>query len=288
MAQIKHLFLFIPCLVLMQFSGLGQVDKSKDPIQVFKDTRILNAHSTETNIKGQLTFIIQHRFGRVNGGGYELFGLDQATMRMGLDYGLFNSLTIGLGRSTFEKTIDAYAKYQIKPATKSSPLAINAMSSIAMNGLKWADETRKNYFTSRLYYTHQLLFAYKVSPELSIQTMPSLVHRNLIPDNSSKHDVMALGLAGKYQISKQIGVQLECYLVDRGTLGTSASGEGFYAPISVGFDIDTKGHVFQFHFSNSRGIIEKSNITETTGNWLDGDIHFGFNITRDFRVRGRK
>jgi hypothetical protein len=54
---------------------------------------------------------------------------------------------------------------------------------------------------------------------------------------------------------------------------------------SVGFDIETGGHVFQLHISNAKAMFERSFITETTGSWGKGDIFFGFNISRTFVIQ---
>lgn len=270
---------------LFVFIGLMGISQEEQIVQTFKDTRIVNGHSVETNFKGEMKFIISHRFGTLNGGAYELFGLDQASMRMGLDYGISDKINIGIGRSTFEKTVDGFVKYRLLSQTenKGTPLSVTLLSTLAVNGLKWADPERENLFSSRLFYTHQVLLSRKFSHRFSLQLMPTLVHRNLVANDEIPHDVLSLGGAFRFQLTKQIALQAESYLLDQNALG-----EGFYAPISVGFDVETKGHVFQFHLSNSRGMIEKFFITETKGSWGNGDIHFGFNITRDFRIRGSK
>jgi hypothetical protein len=265
--------------------GLSSIAQENQIVQSFKDTRIVNGHSVETNFRGEMKFIISHRFGAIGGGAYELFGLDQASMRMGLDYGITDKLNVGIGRSTFEKTIDGFAKYRLLSQTESNstPLSITLLSTIAVNGLKWADPDRENFFSSRLFYTHQVLIARKFHHRFSLQLMPTVVHRNLVANENIAHDVYTLGGAFRFQLSKQVALQGETYLVNQNDLGAA-----FQAPISIGFDVETKGHVFQFHFSNSRGMIEKFFITETKGSWGKGDIHFGFNITRDFRIRGPK
>ena len=263
------------------------INDSGDLIQVFKDTRIVNGHSVETNFKGEMTFIIAHRFGRVNSGAYDLFGLDNATMRMGLDYGITNNLMVGIGRSTFEKTYDGYLKYRLLNQGK-SPVGITLLATAGYKGLKVAEGAPEIDELDRLVYTSQALIARKINDRLSIQIMPTYIHRNIVPTPDIEHDLLALGGAFKFQLTKQVAIQAESYAIDRGLLGPGPSGNGFYAPISVGFDVETKGHVFQFHLSNSRGMVEKSFISETTGSWSKGDIHFGFNITRDFRVGGRK
>ena len=163
------------------------------------------------------------------------------------------------------------------------PVTITALSTIAMNGLKWESPQRENYFTSRLTFAHQLLVARKFSDAFSAQLMPTLVHRNIVPTDSIAHDVLSIGFGSRWQITKQVSVQAEYYYTPSGQLD-----DVFTNSLSFGVDIETKGHVFQLHMSNSRGMIEKFFITETQGKWLDGDIHLGFNITRDFRIRGRK
>ena len=262
--------------------------ENKPTIQVFKDTRIVNGHSVETNFKGEMSFIIAHRFGRVNSGAYDLFGLDNATMRMGLDYGITNNLMVGIGRSTFEKTYDGYVKYRILNQGNGSPIGITFLVTGGYKGLRVPEGAPEIDAMDRLVYTSQALIARKINDRLSIQIMPTYIHRNLVPTPEVEHDLLAIGGAFKFQLTKQVAIQAESYAIDRGWLGPGPNGNGFYAPISVGFDVETKGHVFQFHLSNSRGMVEKSFISETTGSWGNGDIHFGFNVTRDFRIGGRK
>ncbi len=274
--------LFIAFATFLSFSATAQMEGW---VQTFKDTRIINGHSVENNFKGGMKFIISHRFGAINGGAYEFFGIDQSTIRIGLDYGITDRLTVGVGRSSFLKTIDAFGKYRIfvQKDNGGSPVSVTAMSSAALETVKWSEPDRKNYFTSRLFYAHQLLISRRITNDLALQLMPSLVHRNIVPDSTIKHDVLSIGGAGRYQITKKMALQVEAYYVLDNQLG-----DEYYVPISIGIDIETKGHQFQFSLSNAQGMTEKFFITETTNNWLDGGIGLGFNITRDFRIRGRK
>ncbi|NNE54768.1 MAG: hypothetical protein HKN32_02015, partial [Flavobacteriales bacterium] len=214
------------------------------------------------------------------------FGLDQSTIRLGLDYGLSNNLTVGIGRSSFEKTVDGFIKYKLlhqKSGEQNMPVSVTAFSSIAINGLRYSDPERENYFTSRLFYAYQLLIARKFSDRFSLQVMPSMVHRNLVPAPEVAHDVFALGGAFRFQLTKQVSIQSEYYYTLPGQLEPGRTNS-----LAIGVDIETKGHVFQLHFSNSRGMIEKFFIAETFGDWTMGDIYFGFNISRDWRLTGRK
>lgn len=270
-------------LCFISLSG-GLKAQEQGWVRTFYDTRVINGHSVETNARGGMKFIISHRFGPLNGGFYEMFGLDQSTIRIGLDYGLSNRLTVGAGRSSMGKTYDGFAKFRaLVQQEGGSPVSLTAVSNIAVNTLRWENPERENFFSSRLFYTHQLLIARRFNETIAVQLMPTLVHRNLVPSADIAHDVLALGAAGRYQLTHHLAIQAEGYYVLPDQLGN-----GFYMPLSIGIDIETKGHQFQLSLSNSLGMTEKIFITETQSSWLDGGIGFGFNITRDFRIRGRK
>lgn len=249
----------------------------------FKTTRVINSHSFENTGGGVLDVKISHRFGYLNSGAYNLWGLDDATIRIGADYGITDWLMIGAGRSSVGKTYDGFAKLKFlrqSSGARTMPLSAAVVSTIALQTLKWADPDRENYFSSRLSYTHQLLLGRKFSESFSLQLMPTLVHRNLIPTEQEEHDVLALGAALRQKLSKRLALNAEYYYVLPDQLDPI-----YRNSFSLGFDIETGGHVFQLHFTNSTAMIERGFITETTGNWLDGDIHFGFNISRVFTIR---
>lgn len=248
----------------------------------FKTNRVINLHSLESTAKGVLDIKISHRFGFINGGIYELFGLDNASIRIGADYGITDQFTIGAGRSSFEKTYDGFLKYKfLRQSTgkKNMPITAAAFSSIAIKTLRWENPDRENYFSSRLYYTFQLILGRKFSKGFSFQISPSLVHRNLVETKAERNDVFALGAATRIKLSKRVGLNMEYIYVFPDQLAPI-----FRNSFSIGFDIETGGHVFQLHFTNSTSMIEKGFITETVGEWKNGDIHFGFNVSRVFTV----
>ena len=249
----------------------------------FKGTRIINGHSVEVRDPGVLDFVISHRFGRLNGGAYEFFGLDEANIRLGLEYGLAKGLNIGIGRSSFEKTFDGYAKYQLLRQQRGAtpvPVSVVGFASVAVNSLRNENPERSLPFSARLDYTYQLLIARKFSSAFSLQLSPTLVHRNLVATRTMDNTLLALGVAGRYKLTQRIALNLEYYY-----RFNAAPEELFYNPLAIGFDIETGGHVFQLHFTNARAMIEEGFITETTGNFLSGDIHFGFNISRVFQLK---
>jgi hypothetical protein len=246
----------------------------------FKTTRLINGHSSEQVHAGVLDMRISHRFGAVNGGAYNFFGLDNATMRMALEYGAFPWLTVGLGRSTYEKTYDGFLKARIarqSSGKKIFPLSINYMSSMAIKTLKFAEPDKVNYKTSNYYYTHQLILARKFSDAFSLLVAPTLVHRNLVQKTTDNHDLFSIGMGGRIKLTKRMSFNAEYYHQLNKPDGTSNS-------LSFGFDIETGGHVFQLTLSNSPAMIERAFIHETTGLWSKGDIVTGFCISRNFTL----
>ncbi len=249
----------------------------------FKTNRVVNLHSLESTANGVLDVKISHRFGVLSGGFSELFGLDAATIRIGGDYGLTDRATIGFGRSSYEKTYDGFLKYKFlrqSAGAKNMPVTAALFASTAIKTIPWADPDRENYFSSRLYYTFQMIVGRKFSDAFSLQLSPTVVHRNLVRTRAEANDVLALGIAFRQKLTRRIAVNGEYVYVLPNQLAP-----GYRNSLSIGFDIETGGHVFQLHFTNSTSMIEKGFVAETSGNWQDGGVHFGFNVSRVFTVK---
>ncbi|MEO1097945.1 MAG: DUF5777 family beta-barrel protein [Bacteroidota bacterium] len=257
-------------------------DQTEDPIQfieaTFKGSRLINGHTVQTRKHRELEFLISHRFGRVNSGADELFGLDVSNIRLGLEYGLTKFLTVGVGRSSFDKTFDGFLK--VKPlkqskGAKSMPISLVYFTSMAYKSLKNQDGFEDT--ESKLAYTHQILIARKFSPGLSFQLMPTLIHRNKVEEIKGDNDQFALGIGGRVKLTQRVSLNAEYYY-----RYDAPANPDLFNSLAIGFDIETGGHVFQLHFTNSRTMIERGFITETTGDYFGGDIHFGFNVSRVF------
>lgn len=266
-----------------------EMEQSKDATiyttATFKTTRLINGHSVENVGKGVLDVKVSHRFGNVSEGLYELFGLDKASMRAGFDYGITKNIMIGVGRSTFQKTYDGFIKIKILAQSrgkKNMPITVSYVPSIALKTIHYEDPKIDNHFRSRLSYSHQLIIGRKFSDKTSLQLMPVFIHQNLVTLASESNDIVAIGIGGRQKLSKRISFNAEYYYVVPGTKlnGTNNS-------LSIGFDIETGGHVFQLHFTNSQGMNERTFIADTKGRWDKGDIYFGFNISRVFSI-GKK
>lgn len=257
----------------------------------FKTNRVINGHSIENTARGVLDFKISHRFSPVDEGFYDIFGLDGATIRFGLDYGITDRLMVGFGRNSKEKIYDGFVKYKIlrqSSGKRNMPITLSYLADAQLVTVKnYVPEGQKDYFENRFFYTHQLLIGRKFSEAITLQLMPTLVHRNLVATPSDKNDVFSLGIAGRVKLTKRIAFNVEYYYVLPDQVVTTPQANA----LSVGFDIETGGHVFQLHFTNASDMTYKGFITETPNNWFYQEagkqmtaVRFGFNISRVFTI----
>lgn len=255
--------------------------------QTFKGTRIVNGHSIETKAKGTLEFIFAHRFGEINGGFYEMFGLDDAYVRLGLDYGITDNLSVSIGRNSVDKTTDGYLKYKLlrqSKGAKNVPLTITVLGGTAYKASPKDEFTPEGFKTvDRLSYVAQLLIARKINTNVSLQLMPTVIHKNAVDSFFEDNDQFSLGAGGRVKVSKSVALTSEYYY----RLNVKETNP-YRNTFGLGIDIETGGHVFQIVVTNTRGLTERAFITETEGDFGDGDIHLGFNVTRTFQLRHKK
>lgn len=268
-----------------QDSMLEQLEKEAVPVKnkvtdTFKGTRLINGHSVELRDTGVLDFLISHRFGRINSGAYSFFGLDESNIRLGLDYAVSDRLTLGLGRNSFLKVYDGFFKYKLlwqESGEGNMPLSLVYFTNITVNTLK-RPEIPIN-FSRRLGFNHQVLVSRKFTPSLSLQLSPTFIHRNMVPSREENNDLFAMGIGGRYKITPRTSLNVE-YFYRWGELQADS-----HHPLSIGFDLETGGHVFQLHLTNAQSMTETGFIPSTTGDFFGGDIHFGFNISRSFQLK---
>ena len=265
---------------------LSMLDSDEKPMYItstFKGKKVVNGQSVEILSEGVLQFQIQHRFGTLNSGFYNLYGLDNSQIRLGFDYGINKWMSVGIGRSSALKTIDASAKLRLKKQSKGSkefPFTLVTNSAIFVKQYRWS-ETKEETFelSNQLSFAHQILIARKINRDLSVQLSPTLVHYNLV-NYAEENDRISLGFGARQKLTNRISVNAEYFMQINGKINNDV--------LSFGFDIETGGHVFQLHLSNSPAMIESSFIHETKGDWEQGDIYFGFNISRVFTIKENK
>jgi hypothetical protein len=292
--MIKRLLLFLPLSISTFFataqgSLLDQLGKDDEEINYakysFKTNRIINLHSLENTAGGVMDVKISHRFGVVDDNFYDLFGLDVATQRIGVDYGITDELTVGVNRNSVRKAYDGFLKFKfLRQSTgkKNMPITAAIMTSAAIETQRFDDPTRENKFTSRLFYTTQLIVGRKFNDVFTLELVPTYVHRNLVKTTTDKNDIYALGVGGRVRLSRRVTFNGEyVYLLPNQITGAKNS-------LSVGLDIETGGHVFQLHFTNSTSMSEYAFVTQNDANWGKNAVRFGFNVSRVFTLIDKK
>ncbi len=279
MKKLQLLILLIPFMSFSQDDLLSSIDSVATDQKVesaFKGLKIVNIESTKLAAKGDLYFIVAHRFGSIQDGFEGFFGLDNANTQIKFVYGLNKWLTISAARS--ELAYDFSGKYLLKSQiTDGFPVAIAGFSSVAFNNVLKESTYPKMEFKDRMVYVNQLLVSRKFSNKLSLELAPTYMHENFVIDDNQDNSQFLIGMGGRYKFAKRWSLN-----IDYATHLNRSSTSLYHDPLSIGVDLETGGHVFQMHFSNSQGIHEAGFLGNTSGVWEKGDIFFGFNLLRVF------
>jgi len=277
-------FLFVLCWSQFSFSQelLSLLNENSSSPQIvssiFKDSRVVNAQSSKQSSKGEFKFLIQHRFGTLNSGFYNLWGLDNSHVRIGLDYGLSKRVALSLGRSSNLKQYDASVKARLLQQSQKVPLVLSVYSAVFVAHPSEFTRIQDNYdFLNQIAFANQLIIARKMSSKISLILLPTHLHLNSLTQTESfTSDPLFFGLGGRFKLSKKVSLNSEYFIA------LSEMAVNYQNMLSLGFDIETGGHVFSLHLSNSRGMNEHAFLAQNNAQWLDGGLYFGFNISRVF------
>lgn len=258
----------------------------------FKTLQIGNLQSTKLAANNDLYLNVSHRFGSLNTGIREFYGLDQANTRIQLLYGISDNVQVSLSRDSFEKTYSSALKLRLLRQSNKMPVAIVAYFTTDINTLVTKSSYPGLLLYDRFAYTSQFLVSRRMSEKLTIELAPIYVRQNLIDLNYAQTTIPAtrpmsflkapwsqylVAVGGRYKLSKRVSLNMDY------AYNVSKSNTSLYKnPLAIGFDIETGGHVFQLLFTNSRASNNAGYLTETLGDWTKGEISFGFNVVRVF------
>ncbi|GAA0729809.1 DUF5777 family beta-barrel protein [Aquimarina litoralis] len=282
MKKLILILLLFPYTLLAQDDLLNELesDIQEDNYvsSTFKGLKIVNFESTKLVNKRNLFFIVAHRFGSVENGIDDFFGLDQAVTQLKFIYGISDAVNIGIARSSFQKTYGGHIKYRLFRQKKNGfPLTIVGYNLLTINTGLEKDQLPKLEFNNRLSYVSQVLIARKFGKRLSLELAPSYLHENFVRFDDQDNSQFIMGVGGRYKLTKRFSLN-----VDYGYHLNRSSSSAFKNPLSIGVDIETGGHVFQLHFTNAQPMFENGFLGQASGDWGDGDFFFGFNLSRVF------
>jgi hypothetical protein len=281
--KFKILIIFI-CFTYFGFAQddlLSEIDVESESStavsSVFKGLKIINFESTKLVGKGGFYFVVSHRFGSVKNGFENLFGLDEAVTHLNFIYGLTEGINLSASRSSNQKIYELASKFRIIKQSERFPFSVVGYTSVLANTALSTDNLPKLEFKHRLSYVAQLLISRKVNNKLSLQFTPTFFHDNYVVNDLQDNSQYGLIFGGRYKIGKRWSFNLEY-----GTHLNRAKNSLYNNPLSLGFDLETGGHVFQLHFTNSQFMNANGVMGNSTGDWSEGDFYFGFNISRSF------
>lgn len=271
--------LFLATIAYSQDDLLNSLDTNQTPdnysTATFKALQLVTLQTTKMPAKKEFYFVVSHRFGSVENGLDSFFGLDNATTKLGGIYGITDWLSVNVSRHTLNKMYETGIKYRMARQGSNFPLDIVGYSVADINTFLEKKQYPGLEFKHRLAYVQQLLLSRKVNEKLSLELVPSFVHKNLYNPDIERDNQFSFGGGGRYKITKRLSVNLEyMHNFDK---------PKFYKnPLSVGLDVETGGHVFQLLFTNSQAMSESGYLTNASGEWGKGNFFFGFNLYRVF------
>lgn len=273
---------FFPLISFSQDDLINEIDIDSNTINYatasFKGLKIVNFESTKLVAKKELTLVVYHRFGSIEDGIDTFFGLDNAVTRLNFVYGITDALNIAVSRSSLLKIYDITTKYRLlRQEENGFPFTVVGFNAILINTALDKDNFPLLKFNDRLGYTMQFLISRKVNTDFSVEFAPTFFHDNFVQVENQSNSQIALGFGGRHKLGKRWSINL-----DYGLHLNRVSNSPFKNPLSIGFDLETGGHVFQMHFSNAQAMNTNGFLGQASGDWADGNIFFGFNLSRTF------
>lgn len=285
MPDTRTLFLLIAALAALPVSAqVERVRADTNPAveDLFRAPSIITMQSVTGLPARNLNVTIHHAFAPLNAGIEGLLGLDgPANIRIGLDLGLADWLSVGVGRSRFERLFDVRSKATVlrQRQNNSVPVQVAVSGNAAVTTVHFDDMD----LADRMSYSGSVLIARKFSDRLSLQVAPTLIHTNtvfaqhtpggvLTPENT----IVAVGLGAQIELINWVSLLAEYVPV------VSSRSDGTTNAMAIGVALDTGGHVFQLFLSASPYAVEQQTIGKNTDDFFDGDIRLGFNVNRVF------
>lgn len=264
---------------------VNEAPKKEFTTATFKTTRLINFHTVEVIGKRCLDFRISHRFGDFNTGPYNAWGTDGgANIRLALEYCHDGRLMFGLGRTSANKIADGFIKFRLLRQTtnNSMPINVTLFSGIYHTFERMNIDGINKYqvATDRLSYCHQVMVARKFGTRFSLQLTGAVVHFNLVEKLTDKNDCYIIGIVSRFKFAKR-----QAITVEYGYRINQYSNDKYYDSFGIGYDLETGGHVFQLHLTNSFGLTENQYFMYTKSTWQNWGIRLGFNISRVFSLQ---
>lgn len=282
----------ILALVMIQSMGFGQEDstgKDNRPAKpAFESGYLIDQQTSVIPIKNTLEFVIHHRFGTVENGKSDLYGIyGSSNIRLGLNYSFTDNLLVGIGTTKTNQYQDVVIKYNILKQTRSLniPVSVTFFENFAIDARDKKAFGTDYKFNNRLSYFSQLIVTHRCNSNLSLQVAPSFTHFNMT-DTLFDHDKIGISFGGRIKISPQTSIiaAVDIPVYVKGIQEYPKPEYLSKSNLSIGVEISTSTHAFQIFIATAKGILPQQNMmwnNLTESNKLSTkQLLIGFNITR--------
>jgi hypothetical protein len=304
---------FMPVLLLLMQPPLKAQDsslvvaktaasaKAKPVKRTFESALIIDDQSVIVPVKGTFETDIQHRFGTVQNGYKDLFGIyGGSNIRIGFSYAPINNLYLGFGLSKDNLLWDGSAKYAILKQTKGKyPVSVTYYGNMAYKSVEDPGKLLFTYAAQRLSFFNELIVARKITEKFSVQVAASISHQNSVPGyyttkdtitnvvfKEQKFDLFAVAVCARYKLT-----QATSFIIDYDQPLTRFATNNPRPNVAFGFEFNTSGHAFQLFAGNYSLLNPQQNSLYNTNNPFGftqtggakvpgGQFVIGFNITR--------
>ena len=307
----------LPLLVwLVNLAGLASAQSLLDSLpaptteptaiygELFKSPHLIAAPTVETLPKGDISFRVAHRFGDMatEGTGYHtLFGLDQARdILLALEYGLTDRTSVGIGRAkgdgAFTELWHATARQRllVQGVDGNAPVSISLYGNMALSTQRndpfnTDSKLEGGPVARRVSYIDQAQVAHRFGHRLTVQLSPTWLWRNYVA-HTDANGMLSCGLLTRLSLTRRFSLTTEYFArlattrptAQGSTIFWRGTGGQYYAPLSLGLELETGGHVFSISLSNTAGLLENDYLAYNASNWAKGQFRMGFGIFRVF------
>ena len=289
--------LAIMAFMLSCFSGFAQEEATEEPAKerparpAFESGLLFDGATTTLQPSKTLEMIIQHRFGTMDNGVKDLYGIwAPSNIRLGMNYSILNNLMVGIGTTKFNKMQDIQVKYNVLQQTRSNkiPVTISLYEVVGIDGSS-DEKFGVNYkFSNRFNYFTQIIISRRFNDMFSLQIAPGFTHYNSV-DSTLDHDRLSFSFAGRVKFSPQsslvIGADIPLRVQgisehSKDFNDTNANWNQMLPNINIGYEVSTSTHAFHLYLASGQGILPQENIMFNKNDFFSKGILIGLNITR--------
>jgi hypothetical protein len=258
--------------VFVTLLGLVVAASNAAAQEIFRSVHSANLPTVEILPQGSWLFEISHRtFTPFSEGADELWGLDgPMSIRLGLAYSAHDRVQIGVLRSNVFDNVELNAKALVwSGGGDAMPIGLAVMGGVSTNPDVSVTATVED---NELQAYGQLILNVLIAERFAVGVVPTFVNNPRLADAEAESR-FGVGVNGQVYLTPSVSVLAE-WVAGEGNAETPND------PVTVGFEFNTRGHVFKLLATNQ----ERMNPAQLFGGAqqsFDPDQwRVGFNITR--------